>query len=74
MLALLFQNLLPTGVGVGLTGALQRDLVVGELAAFWDRRSLGVRIGFRFRRRLRGLADIGWYVIDWSDHIWSSKG
>ena len=58
-----------SGVVVGLAGAFERDLVVGEGAAFWYRRGLGLRIGLGFRRRLHDFADVGWVnAADWSDH------
>jgi hypothetical protein len=68
------RSLLAIAVVVDLSRAFQRDLVVGEGAALWHRRSLGSRIGFRFRRRLSDLVNIGrMYAADWRDHIWSPK-
>src|SRR5579859_5154438 len=58
------------GVVVGLAGAFECDLVLGKLAALLDRRSLGLGIGLRFRRRLRDLAGVGGMnVVDWRDHL-----
>jgi len=56
-------------VVVGLASALERDLIVRKLAAFWHRGSLGVRIGLWFRRWLRDLANIDrMSAADWSNH------
>jgi hypothetical protein len=56
-------------IDVGLASALQRDLVLREGSAFCYRRSFGVLVGLRFRRRLRDLVGIGRVdAVDWSDH------
>ena len=57
-------------VVVGLASAFECDLVLGKLAAFLHRRSLGLGIGPRFRRRVRDLLGVGrMNVVDWSDHL-----
>ena len=57
------------GVPVTLARVSERDLIVGKLAAFRHRRRLGPRIGFHFRRRMRGLTDIDrMNASDWRDH------
>jgi hypothetical protein len=62
-------NLLPVGVVVKVARASERDLILRELAALGHWRSLGVRIGLRFRRRLRNLVDVGrMNAVDWIDH------
>jgi hypothetical protein len=65
----LLNGLLVVGVVIDVTGASQRDLIMREFAAFWYRRSLGVRIGPRFLGRPRDLVDIcRMNAVDWWDH------
>jgi hypothetical protein len=74
MPALLVLGLLAVGVVVDFARTSESDLVVRERAAFWYPRSLGVRVGLRFCRRLRNLVDVGRVnAVDWSNHVWSPK-
>lgn len=60
---------------VGLTGAFQSDLVLRDRPALKHWRSLDVRIGLRFRRRLRDLMDVAdMRAVDWRNHFLVSYG
>ena len=63
------EALLAPGILVDLTGAPQRDLIMRELPALRHWRSLRMRIGLRFRTRMRGFTDIDRLsAVNWSDH------
>jgi hypothetical protein len=60
-------------VAVCLARASQGNLIVRKRAAFWGRRSLGVRSRLRSRWWRGSLTDISrGTVSDWSDHDWFS--
>jgi hypothetical protein len=58
-----------SAVGVGLSSAFERDLILRDFAAFVYGRSLGSGIGLGFRGRMRGLVDVDRVrTVDRSDH------
>lgn len=75
MPALLIYYLLLIAVVVELSGASQRDLIMGKRPALRHRKCLGARIRLRFRSRLYGFEDIDRLrAADWSDHNRVPKG
>lgn len=68
--ALFQKSLSATRVWIGLSSALERDLILRNLAALVDGLRLSPRIVSWFRGGLRCLPNIdSMNVIDWGDHV-----